>query len=56
MRLKIGRCCVSVPAYVIEMGSVRLKTDEYSITIEQLADLPESTYILYDISDELSFS
>ncbi len=33
-----------------------MKTDEYSITIEQLADLPESTYVLYDIRDEISFS
>ena len=26
------------------------------ITIEQLADLPESTYVLYDIRDSISYS
>ena len=28
----------------------------YELTIEQLADLPESTYILYDIRDSISIS
>ena len=28
----------------------------HELTIEQLADLPESTYALYDIRDDISFS
>ena len=30
--------------------------ESFNITIEELADLPESTYILYDIRDDISYS
>ncbi len=33
-----------------------MQTNDREITIEQLADLPEGKYILYDIRDEISFS
>ena len=30
--------------------------DSWMITIEELADLPENSYVLYDIRDDISFT